>query len=154
MEHAPTPQNPDRCKRLLAAISDEDWALVVRAYGRLQEPRSLLSQKEKRDLRALNWATDKFLTEHAYLRFRIFERPKIRAPRPQGPSPILGAEEELKRRLIGSDEFVMELLRDPDQPRKAREAAMQRWAAVPENASRTPPWEASRPAIVLNGAPQ
>lgn len=154
MKHAPTPQNPDRCKRLLVAMSEDEWAMVVRAYGRLQQPRSLLSQKEKRDLRVLNWATDKFLTEHAYLRFRIFERPKISPPRSPGASPMVRMADDLKQRLAASDDFALEFLRDPDQTDQAKADAKRRWAAVPENANRTPPWEAAGRAPSQNGASQ
>jgi hypothetical protein len=139
--NAPTPQNPAHCKKLLAAMPESEWALVVRAYGRGLEGSSSLSKKERRDLRVLNWATDKFLREQAYLRFAVIDRPRKRPPPALDPSTHVTAADQLKQRLASSDDFVMELLRDPEQSDRAKAEAKRRWWAVPENADRSAPWE-------------
>lgn len=150
LQNAPTPQNPDRSKKYLAVMSDIEWAVVRRAYGRLQESRSSMSRKEIRDLRVLSWATDKFLQEQAYLRFRVVDRPKRKAPEGERPVFVVTPADELKQRLAASDDFVLEFLGDPEQSDLAKEDAKRRWKAVPENADRCPPWvdddvAASRP---------
>jgi hypothetical protein len=138
--HAPTAQDREYCKRKLASMSEEDWALVKGAYGLLPNPPPALSRKNRR---ALLWPTDQFLRKGAYLRFRNAIRPARTAPRaPTNPTPAESVD-DLARRMEERDAFIREMLRDPEVPEKKKAEARDRWLAEPQNAGRQPPWTAS-----------
>jgi hypothetical protein len=138
-QHAPTPQNRDSCKRLLATMSPEDWALVQRSFGLLRDPASSISKKNRR---VLSWPTDQFLRKQAYLRFGPKERPTRTPPRqPSRPTPV--SFEDLEQRLRASDAFYRELLNDPEVPEEKKAEVRSRWLSEPGNANRAPPWVTS-----------
>jgi hypothetical protein len=146
-QHAPTPQNRDGCKKLLAVMSESDWVLVTRAYSLAFEGASI----SPKDLRVLKWPTDRFLRQQAYLRFGVSDRPRRRARSGSLAAPPLSPADELKQRLLHIDSFVTDLLGDPDQSESAKADAKRRWEESPENADRTPPWSAPRVNASLNG---
>ena len=112
---APTPQNRSACKRVLEAMTTEDWALVQRAYGLLHDPGASISRKNRR---VLSWPTDLFLAKQGFLRFRPPARPTrtpvTRSPIPPEPDPLV----------------------ELGKPQEWREA----WLADPINKGRLPPW--------------
>jgi hypothetical protein len=122
-QKAPTPQGRDSCRRILAIMSDADWALVQRAYGLLHDPAVSLS---RRDRRVLQSPTDVFLRKQAFLRFRPIERPSRTSRRPPTLVRDTTPVDEFKRRLAARDEFVMALVRDPDESETAKAEAKRR----------------------------
>lgn len=137
MKVAPTPQNREVCKRLIGALSAEDWALVQLAYGRLRDPTTL----SKKNRRVLHWPTDMFIRKQAYLRFRPIARQSVtQQPRDGEPASVAAGLAELEQRLVSSDAFVVATLADPDVSAEAKSRARERWQADPSNAGRHPPW--------------
>jgi hypothetical protein len=137
-KNAPTPQDREVCKRILTAMSPEDWALVQRAYGAAASPGASIS---KRNRRVLSWPTDQFLRKQAYLRFVSVGRPARTAPnRASRPEPV-ETFDGLEQRLQGADKFLREMLQDPEVPENKKTEARSRWRADPQNAGRLPPWE-------------
>lgn len=145
-EKAPTSQNRDGCMRILATLSEDDWVLVKRAYGRLYEPGASLSRKDRR---VLQWPVDQFLRKQAYLRFQEKARPTRTAG--SQASPYLEADPvaDMEKRLLARDKFLADLHQDPEAPEAKKRLAREHWLADPENKDRRPPWEG--PPIHQNG---
>lgn len=141
MKIAPTPQNREVCKRMLAEMSAEDWSLVQVGYGRLRETSLTLSKKIRR---VLHWPTDMFLRKQAYLRFRPATRQSVTPkppPREGDPSTVAAGLAELEATRTRADEFIVALLADPDVPEAEKAARRAAWTADPRNAGRPAPWE-------------
>ncbi len=132
-EHAPTPQNSRVCKAILGAMSVETWDAVQRAYSLIGQPGASISKKNSR---VLNWPTDQFLRKEAYLRFLPRKRPTRTKP-----VTAMDTLAELERRQADGDAFLMDFLRDPDQPDAKKQQRRERWLADPVNQDRKRPWE-------------
>jgi len=137
-EHAPTPQNREACKKLLGAMSEEDWALVQRGYRLRTEPGAFIS---KRNRRVLDWPTDQFLRKQAYLRFRDVKRPSRTAAKSRSGGSTRDPLDEIEARLSKGDDFLRQLLADPDVSEAKKEDRRNHWLADPQNAGRVPPWK-------------
>jgi len=106
----PSPMNPEGCKRLLQAMSAEDWALCLWVLeNREREGLSSISKKK----RAFVMNAYEFIRKGAFHMFRP-ERARTEAARaaPKEKSP---AEVELERRE-DARRALRELLDDPDAP--------------------------------------
>ena len=141
-ENAPTPQNSRVCVKILAELSADEWELVKAAYGRYRAAKAGVGTPIGRNLRCLEWPTDRFLQIGAYERFRQKARPVRSASTPVKVVELDPAQ-ALEARLQQSDGYLMELLADPDVPEEKKQAARDRWVSVPENKGRRPPWKTS-----------
>lgn len=148
LENAPVPRKSEVCRRLLEALSEEDWTLVQSAYSRLAPGASIaLSKRERAWLR---WPTSRFLSEEAYLAFRVRRPSKtVSKPRSGGTNNGAAVLKELEAQAAAADAFVMNLLADPEQDVAAKVRARERWLAHPANNGRNPPWIGS---ATTNGA--
>ena len=124
--------------------TDEDWALVQRAYGRLTEPGVFTSKKIRR---VLDWPTDQFLRKQAYLRFREVKRPARKAPRPPSTEPTPESLEEIGAQLLARDEYILQLLADPEAPEIKKEETRNRWLADARNKDRVAPWQVTSKSV-------
>jgi hypothetical protein len=140
-KYAPTLQNRNACKVMLAAMSVEDWALTQQAYGLLHTPGSSISKKNSR---VLHWPTEQFLRRQAYLRFASQPRPIKTMAIPHIAHNPAKLAAEMEARAAERDKFLLDLLRDPDLPAKKRHEARERWRADPQNHDRQAPWERAR----------
>lgn len=135
LEHAPNPQNRDASCKYLALLSDDEWALVQEAYGRLEHGRGPLSSGKRR---ALNWPTHRFLSHQAYLQFRRKTPSKGRQPNGQPTEPI--KVENAGALSTQPLAFLLAQLADPDLSDAKKEQLRKRWQA--EHPGESPPWKA------------
>ena len=125
-------------------MSDENWALVQRAWG---VPKKEWGPLYRRNARVLGWPSDAFLRKQAFLRWREKPTPRTIARAASEVVKVISPAEVLERRLAEQDSYVMEALADPDRPEEKKTELKKWWESNPENAERSPPWKKNeRPA--------
>jgi hypothetical protein len=145
LENAPTPQNRERCVQMLGRLSDDDWALVQRAYGLARQSDAPISVKNKK---VLLWPTDRFLSQQAFFRFRPPTTSKQKRPNGAPSAAAREALDEAAEKAAQAERqrrFLLELLADPDVDEREKERHRRAWLADPDHAGQTPPWVAVVP---------
>jgi hypothetical protein len=151
------PTNPVACTRYLAALTDENWALVQWICGLPPGGGGLIPPWKKR---ALRLDTDRLLAKGAFLQLRPEWEEKLRtdrrtAERGKAPRQAAAPEHDLERRnsekiarAASAAPFVLEQLADPNVPETEKEKVRARWRAAHPDVPA--PWEEVPPEPVAN----
>lgn len=131
--NAPNPQNPTRSALYAKAIPEDEWALVVEAYGTLGGGRGPLSREKRR---VLHWPTYRFLAQRAYLQFR--RKTPSKPEQPKAPEDSVAEEHAAEAARVA---YLLAQLADPELPEAKKVKLRAQWKA--EHQGQPMPWEVS-----------
>ena len=146
------PTNPDGCRRILGAMSAEDWAMIQWALTPGSKGGGLLSLSKKRIGRKTAYD---FLRNGAYLEIRPEYLEKLRAEQRPAATPETrerqrrSEADEVAARKAGAVAFVLAQLKDDTITEAKKEAIKRKWL---ETHGGPGPWE-SGAAEGLQDAP-
>lgn len=113
----PRLKNPDKCKRLLAALSSDEWAHLQFALQK-QAPIYM-----SRGMRWCPWA-DKYLEQKMFLEIRR-ETPRSEAQKRKAKKDAVKAAGPDPKAV--ALKYLLNLLSDPELPEKKKTAAKEHW---------------------------
>jgi hypothetical protein len=144
-ENHQRPSNPDGCKRILAGLSDEHWALVQWAAPFSAVKPSDLPRSLSRKKRLFARNTYQLLSRGAYLEIRPEWQAKLREEARPKAAPVPPEKRRAEKAAdVAKNEddalkFLITLLNDPDAPKAKQEKFKRLW--IDQHPGQVPPWE-------------